>query len=96
MNIDLLLRHLKPVKQISITETRSLKDGCTVYTISTVLPEFPFGKDKHAWYTLVVEDGQTEIPKSEINAMLRHLWHLGLDLNEPPPPPLTSTGSDSN
>lgn len=92
MKIDLLLRHLKAIDSVSITQTKSLKDGCTIYTISTLLPEFPFGKDKHAWYPLVVEDGQTDIPTAEIEAMLRHLWHLGIDLTKPPPDQTTASG----
>lgn len=84
MRIDLLLQRLKDVKGLSITETKDQKNGRTVHTISAVLPEIPFGPNRHAWYPLVLDPGQEIVPRAEIDAMLRHLYHLNsLDLDQP-------------
>lgn len=79
MQLDHLLTKLRLAKgvTIKIEETEDAK----IVTVSTILPEVPFGRNQHSWYSLVVEDnGKAHIPETEIRAMQRHLWILSLDL----------------
>jgi hypothetical protein len=39
------------------------------------LPEFPFGGREHAWYPLILKNGQDTVDREEVEAILRHLWH---------------------
>jgi hypothetical protein len=77
MPLPQLLARLEQHK-VTVAEKRILSDGRTVYILVAQLPSFPFGDRKHTWYSLIVEQSQTEIPRDEIEALLRHLWHAEL------------------
>ena len=80
MKLDQLLKKLRNAKGVTIKIVETEHDK--IVTVSTVLPEIPFGRNEHAWYSLVIEDqGKADIPKSEILAMQRRLWILSLDLD---------------
>ena len=75
-----LLAKLTQLRGVRIAEQKILEDGRSIHVIEAVVPDFPFGKDRRVWYALVVSPNQTTVPQSEIEAILRRLWHLGTDL----------------
>jgi len=77
MKLSLLLEKLRQVPEIDIHEERSLKDGSRSITFSAVLP---FPKFEPAWYSMVVQSDDEDIPHEKIEAMLRHLWMCQLDV----------------
>ena len=82
MKLQTLLARLAKEKSISITLSESVPSGPRVFTISSVLPEFPHGKRKMVWYTLVIEVGQDVVPEVEVDALLRRLWHMSIEFDE--------------
>ncbi len=81
MTPETLIQKLSALKSIKIEETREHPDGTRVFTISATLPEFPFGRGQVRWYPLVVLPGQTEVPQSEIDALLRRFWMFQVDIS---------------
>jgi hypothetical protein len=77
MSLDSLRERLTE-NGIILDEERTLPGGWRVYIFTCLLPGFPFGH-RRVWYPLVVTQGQTEIPEEEIEALLRHCWHLELN-----------------
>lgn len=87
MKLTDLLARLSKVKGVSIAERIALPDGTETIMIVADLPEFPFGVGKKVSYPLVISPGQTDVPRSEIDALLRRVWHLSLDwFNQPSEP----------
>jgi hypothetical protein len=80
MPIDALLSRLSK-HHIKLAEDRRFPDGSRVLIFVTHLPSFPFGRS-NVWYTLVISPGQDDISKSEVDALLRHVWHAELDFFE--------------
>lgn len=78
MNIEKLI-HWLGSHQIEVLEDRNHADGCRVITFITSLPG-PEVMARHVWYPLVLSKNQTEVSRSEIEALLRHLWHLELEI----------------
>lgn len=76
MNIRNLLAKLA---EIGVESVEARVGEHTVYVLSCKLPEFPFGGREWAWYTLIMESGQTEVDRDEVEAILRHLWHAEQD-----------------
>ena len=74
MKLSALLERLKEHK---IAEVESVDDSgdYIAYTLHGYLPEFPHGR-RPAWYTLVVEKGQEDIPEEDIEAIKRRFWQL--------------------
>ena len=50
-----------------------------LHLLSCKLPPFPFGGREHAWYPLLLKNGQETVDREEVEAILRHLWHSELD-----------------
>lgn len=75
MNLKDLIARLTAIDGVQIAEEQHQPDGTIIYIFCATLPTFPFGHQKHVWYPLVVKPGETEIPKSEVEAILRRLWH---------------------
>jgi len=66
-------------KGITVAEKREITSAKkTVYIFTAKLPEFPFGPNKWRWFPITVDQGQNEIPREEIEAMLRHFWFANL------------------
>jgi len=79
MKVKELLERLSHESAISVTEERSLPDGKAVLTFSTKLP---FPKVGPAWYSMVVQSEDEDIAPEKIEALLRHLWMLQLDITK--------------
>ena len=75
MRLTELLARLQRIKGVQVAERRIQADGSTIYMIVADLPEYPFGKDKRAWYPLVVAENVDSVPQAEIEAILRRFWH---------------------
>jgi hypothetical protein len=73
MNIALLLARLSTTG-IYIDEDRKFQDGTRVLILRCKLPTFPMG-DQQRWHIFVLEPGQTDVDRKEIEAMLRRFWH---------------------
>jgi len=43
--------------------------------LSWKIDPFPFCEREWAWYPLIVKDGQTELDREKVEALLRHVWH---------------------
>jgi hypothetical protein len=81
-NLEKLLRWLHK-HGIEVSETRLQHDGSRVLIFVTQLPDFPHG-GRHAWYTLTIAKGQTEVSPLEVSALLRHCWHGELEIPKDP------------
>ena len=75
MKLSALLAKLRSQPEIEIEE-RTLPDGTRTYIPHCELPPPVVG---HRWYVLIIEPEQTEVPRCEIEGLLRHLWQLQLD-----------------
>ena len=78
MNIEKLIHWLN-AHHIEILEDRNHADGSRVITFTAPLPG-PETSGRHVWYPIVLSNDQTEVSRSEIEALLRHLWHLELEI----------------
>ncbi len=78
MNIEKLIHWLSS-RHIEVLEDRTRADGSRIITFTTALP---YGEldGRHVWYPIVLFKDQTEVSCSEIEALLRHLWHGELEI----------------
>jgi len=78
MNIEKLIHWLSS-HHIEVLEDRTRADGARTITFTTALP---YGEldGRHVWYPIVLFKDQTEVSRSEIEALLRHLWHGELEI----------------
>ena len=80
MNIEKLVHWLSS-HHIEVLEDRKYADGSRVITFTAPLPG-PEAEQRHVWYPIVLSKDQTEVSRPEVEALLRHLWHLELDVPE--------------
>lgn len=85
MPVNRLLAKLAKIR-VNVAETRTLPDGRTIYVLVAELPAFPFGRQQRVWYPLIIEPQQTDVPREEVEAILRHLWHAEMDFFSDEPP----------
>jgi hypothetical protein len=78
MKLSVLLAKLRAQPEIEIEE-RTLPDGTRIYIPHCELPVPVMG---HRWYVLVTQPDQTEVPRPEVEGLLRHLWQFQLDDEE--------------
>jgi hypothetical protein len=78
MNIEKLIHWLN-THHIEILEDRTDADSSRTITFTTALP-FDELDGRHVWYPIVLFKDQTEVSRSEIEALLRHLWHGELEI----------------
>ena len=76
MKLSQLLSKLKDVPEIEVEE-RVHQDGTKAFVFFSLLP---FPKYEPAWYVIVVKPEQEDVDDKEVEAMLRHLWELNLDI----------------
>ena len=87
MKLSDLLSKLEQI-DVQLAERRVLHNGRTVYILTARLPALPFGVGDRAvaWYPLIVDAGQNVVPREEVEALLRHLWHAEVDFFGDNPP----------
>lgn len=78
MNIEKLIHWLSS-HYIEILEDRKSADGCRTITFTTSLPGVETS-GRHVWYPIVLVKNQTEVSRSEIESLLRHLWHGEMEI----------------
>jgi hypothetical protein len=78
MNIEKLIHWLES-HHIEPIEDRKFPDGRRAITFYGKLP-FPIHERQHAWYTLVLDQDETEVDTAIIEAILRRFWHLELEI----------------
>jgi len=69
-----LERLLGRLRDIGVTVTDSPATKGRKILLECALP-YPYER-RHAWYPLILSPGQTNVPKHEVTAIFRHLWHL--------------------
>jgi hypothetical protein len=82
MEIAQFLDELRKLNGVTVEE-RIMPNGTHVYIIVRLLPEVPYGTNRHVWYPLVVSPDKTKIYQSEKNAVLRHIRHAESHLFKP-------------
>ncbi len=80
MNIDNVLSRLKQHDEnFSVALDETLAGGQRRLTLESTVPSPPYpAGDRRRWYSLVLEEDQTDVSLSEITAILRRFWHLEL------------------
>lgn len=79
MKLSDLLSKLKNQAGVSEAERRHFADGHTVIILTGRLPAPPFTDRAHVWHALVLDPGQDDVSRDEVEAILRRFWHGELD-----------------
>ena len=78
IEVSALLASLKKEAKVEPTETRTLHDGTRILILVGRLPSLPLG-GRVTWYPLVLRKDEETVDRREVEAILRHFWHLELN-----------------
>lgn len=79
MKITEVLQRLKQ-HGVDVGSDTTEADGTRVIIVGCALPDFPYGKNRFRYYTLVLSLGQDDVALEERDSMRRRLYHATTDI----------------